>query len=95
MPLSKEEVQHVAELARLHLSEAELEKFTHQISQVLDYAEQLNALDTTGVIPTSHAIPMKNVLREDKVIPFPNTKDIVANGPEVEDNMFRVPRIME
>ena len=95
MSVSKKDVEHVAKLARLGLTEEEKELFTNQLSSFLDYAKNLNKLDTKNVAPTSHAIPMKNVLREDKVIPCTNPKDIVANGPEVEDNMFRVPRIME
>ena len=95
MSVSKKDVEHVAKLARLGLTEEEKELFTNQLSSILDYAKNLNKLDTKNVAPTSHAIPMKNVLREDKVIPCTNPKDIVANGPEVEDNMFRVPRIME
>jgi len=95
MPLSKEEVQHVAELARLHLNEAELEKFTQQLSQILDYAEQLNALDTTGVVPTSHAIPMKNVFREDEVRDSMEPEKALENAPDGHEQSFRVPRIVE
>ncbi|PIS31325.1 Asp-tRNA(Asn)/Glu-tRNA(Gln) amidotransferase GatCAB subunit C [Candidatus Saganbacteria bacterium CG08_land_8_20_14_0_20_45_16] len=95
MSVSKKDVEHVAKLARLGLTEEEKELFTTQLSSILDYAKNLNKLDTKNVPPTSHAIPMKNVLREDQVIPCTNTQDIVANGPEIEDNMFKVPRIME
>ena len=95
MPLSKEEVQHVAQLARLHLSEAELEKFTHQLSQILDYAAQLNELDTTGVVPTSHAIPMKNIFREDEVRPSLERDKALDNAPDAHEQSFRVPRIVE
>ena len=95
MSITKKDVEHVAKLARLGISEAEKELFTKQLSAILDFAENLNKLDTTDVPPTSHAIPMKNVLREDKCIPFTNTDDILENGPEVEAHMFKVPRIIE
>jgi len=95
MSVSKKDVEHVAKLARLGLSEEEKELFTKQLSDILAFADNLKKLDTKNVPPTSHTIPMKNVLREDKVIPFENTEDILANGPDVEENMFRVPRIIE
>jgi len=95
MSVTKKDVEHVAKLARLGLSEQEKELFTKQLSDILAFADNLKKLDTKKVSPTSHAIPMKNVLREDKVIPFENTEDILANGPDVEKNMFRVPRIIE
>ena len=95
MAVSKKDVEHVAKLARLGLSEPEKELFAKQLSAILDYAAILNKLDTKNVPPTSHAIPMKNVLREDKAIPYQNTEDILANAPDREGNMFRVPRIME
>jgi len=95
MSVTKKDVEHVAKLARLGLSEEEKELFTKQLSDILAFADNLKKLDTKNVPPTSHTIPMKNVLREDKVIPFENTEDILANGPDVEENMFRVPRIIE
>ncbi|MBU1026452.1 MAG: Asp-tRNA(Asn)/Glu-tRNA(Gln) amidotransferase subunit GatC [Candidatus Margulisbacteria bacterium] len=95
MSVSKKDVEHVARLARLGLSEEEKEIFTKQLSDILDYAKILNKLDTKNTDPTSHAVPMKNVLREDKVVPCENTEDILANGPEIEDGMFKVPRIIE
>ena len=95
MSVSKKDVEHVAKLARLGLSEQEKELFTKQLSQILDFADSLKKINTKDVAPTSHAIPMKNVLREDKVIPCENTDDILANGPDIEEHMFRVPKIME
>ena len=95
MPLSKEEVRHVAQLARLHLSDEELGRFTHQLSQILDYAAALRELDTTGVIPTSHAIPMRNVFREDEVRPSLERDKALANAPDGHESSFRVPRIVE
>jgi aspartyl-tRNA(Asn)/glutamyl-tRNA(Gln) amidotransferase subunit C len=88
-------VDHVARLARLGLSEAEKKLFSEQLSAILDLAASLQKLDTGGVPPTAHAIPLKNVLREDVAAPCGNVDEIVANGPEVEDGMFRVPKILE
>ncbi len=91
----KIDVEHVARLARLGLTEEEKKLFAEQLSAILTYADNLKKLDTEDVTPTSHAIPMKNVFREDKIVPCPNTNDILVNAPEEETHMFRVPRIME
>ena len=88
-------VEHVARLARLGLSEKEKELFAQQLSAILEYAEVLKKLDTENIPPTAHAIPMKNVLREDKVIPCDNVDDILANAPDEEEHMFKVPKILE
>jgi aspartyl-tRNA(Asn)/glutamyl-tRNA(Gln) amidotransferase subunit C len=93
--VTKEEVEHVARLARLGISEGEKELFAQQLSAILEFAGSLNKLDTKDVLPTSHAIPMKNVLRQDKVIACENVDDILANAPEKEDHMFKVPKILE
>jgi aspartyl-tRNA(Asn)/glutamyl-tRNA(Gln) amidotransferase subunit C len=95
MKVTVKDVEHVAKLARLGLTEEEKKRFTEQLSGILEYAETINKLDTKNVAPTSHAIPMKNVFREDKSIPCENTKEILANAPKEENNMFSVPRIME
>lgn len=89
------DVEHVARLGRLGLSEEEKKLFAKQLSAILEYADILKNLDTENVPPTSHAIPMKNVFREDKVVPCENVDDILANAPEEEGRMFRVPRIIE
>lgn len=95
MAVSKEDVEHVAKLARLGLTPEEKELFTKQLSAILEYAENLKKLDTKDVPPTSHAVPMKNVFRKDKVIPFEETEAILANAPEREERMFKVPKILE
>ena len=95
MAVTRKDVEHVAKLARLGLAEEEKDLFTRQLSAILEFADNLKKLDTKDVPPTSHAIPMKNVLREDKVLPFQNPQDILANAPEQEDGMFKVPRIIE
>jgi len=95
MALSKKDVEHVAALARLGLSDEEKDLFTHQLSRILDFADIIKKLPTEGVPPTSHSIPMKNVFREDKVIPCDDIGSILANAPDVEAHMFKVPRILE
>jgi len=91
----KIDVTHVAKLARLGLTEEEKKLFGDQLSAILDHAAGLQKLNTDNVPPTSHAIPMKNVWREDQVVTCDNVADILANGPEVENHMFKVPRILE
>jgi aspartyl-tRNA(Asn)/glutamyl-tRNA(Gln) amidotransferase subunit C len=93
--VTKKDVEHVAKLARLGLTDGEKEKFTEQLSNILDYAEAINKLDTKDIQPTSHAIPMKNVMREDKCIPFADSASILANAPSGSDNMFIVPKILD
>lgn len=95
MKVTVKDVEHVARLARLGLTEEEKKRFTEQLSRILEYAEIINKLDTKNVAPTSHAIPMKNVFRSDRVSEFEDRKSIIANAPKKENNMFSVPRIME
>jgi aspartyl-tRNA(Asn)/glutamyl-tRNA(Gln) amidotransferase subunit C len=89
------DVDHVAKLARLGLSEEEKKLFGGQLAAILDYANILKKLDTENVPPTAHAIPLSNILREDKVVPCGQIEAIMANAPEAEDHMFKVPKIME
>ncbi len=89
------EVEHVARLARLELSEAEKERMRSQLDAILTYIDKLRELDTRDVEPTSHAIPMVNVMREDEVRPCLPTEEMLANAPEREGDFFRVPRIIE
>ncbi|MBI5701804.1 Asp-tRNA(Asn)/Glu-tRNA(Gln) amidotransferase subunit GatC [Candidatus Saganbacteria bacterium] len=91
----KIDVDHVAKLARLGLSDIEQETFGKQLGDILKYADNLGKLDLKDIPSTSHAIPMKNVMREDIVEKCEDIKSILANGPEVENNMFKVPRIIE
>ena len=95
MKVTIKDVEHVAILARLGLTEDEKKKFTEQLSRILGYAETINQLDTKNTAPTSHAIPMKNVFREDKAAACEDLKEIIANAPAEESNMFSVPKIME
>ncbi len=91
----KMDIEKVARLARLELSEDEKETFGNQMEQILTYMEQLNGIDTTGVEPTSHAIPVYNVFRDDEVKPSFPKEEVLAIAPEEEDGHFRVPRIIE
>ncbi|KAF0133653.1 MAG: aspartyl-tRNA(Asn)/glutamyl-tRNA (Gln) amidotransferase subunit C [Candidatus Saganbacteria bacterium] len=91
----KIDVEHIARLARLGLTEQEKKLYGDQLSRILGHAEELNKLKTDNVAPTTHAIPMKNVFREDKAIPCEDTEAILRNAPAEESNMFLVPRIIE
>lgn len=93
--LSLEEVEHIAQLARLRLSEAEKEMFRDQLSAILEYAEVLNRLDTSGVPPMTSALPLSNVMRADYVKPSLSSEDVLANAPEAEDDQFRVRAVLE
>jgi aspartyl-tRNA(Asn)/glutamyl-tRNA(Gln) amidotransferase subunit C len=88
------DVAHVARLARLALSDAELEQYTEQLAAVLDHAADIAAVDTTGVEPTAHPLPLRNVLRDDVVVPGVDRAEILAAAPSTEDDRFRVPRIL-
>ena len=93
--LSLEEVEHIGELARLGLSDAEKEMFRDQLSAILDYADVLNRLDTTGVPPTASALPLDNVMRRDEVRPSLPPEEALANAPDSDSNQFRVRAILE
>jgi aspartyl-tRNA(Asn)/glutamyl-tRNA(Gln) amidotransferase subunit C len=95
MTLTIEEVEHIAELARLRLTEDEKTRYREQLSAVLDYFEQLRELDTAEIPPTSSVLPARSVLREDKSRPGLDTKDLLRNAPEVEAEQFRIPPVLE
>lgn len=90
-----QEVEHVANLARLEFNEEEKKKLAQQLGRILDYIDQLNELDTTDVEPTSHVIPIKNVLRPDVVKPSFTQEEALANAPSRTDGLFEVPKIIE
>ena len=92
--ISPEEVAYVARLARLALTAEELERFTEQLGAVLDHAQDVAALDTAGVPPTAHPLPLANVWREDVVVPGLDRDEVLAQAPAVEADRFRVPRIL-
>jgi aspartyl-tRNA(Asn)/glutamyl-tRNA(Gln) amidotransferase subunit C len=92
--LSRADVLHVAHLARLELTETELETFTDQLASVLDHAAEVAALDTEGVEPTAHPLPLLNVLRDDAVRPGLDRVEVLSEAPLAEDGRFRVPPIL-
>lgn len=94
MAISDKDVRHVAWLARLALSDAEVEKFTQQLDVILEHAGKIAELDVAHIPPTSHAIPLENVLREDKVGVCLSPEEALANAPKKEDQAFVVPRIV-
>ncbi|MDQ0416113.1 aspartyl-tRNA(Asn)/glutamyl-tRNA(Gln) amidotransferase subunit C [Croceifilum oryzae] len=95
MAITKTEVEHVANLARLTLTEEETEQFTDQLNRILQMAEKLNELDTTGIEPTSHVLPMANVMREDEVRPSLPLEKVLLNAPDQKDGLVRVPAVFE
>jgi aspartyl-tRNA(Asn)/glutamyl-tRNA(Gln) amidotransferase subunit C len=90
MHLTQDEVRHVAELAKLQLSDAEVEQFTEQLSAVLGYAERLQEVDTSHVAPTPYPLPLTNVLRDDVPGDCFSNDDALANAPDSADGFFRV-----
>ncbi|HVA52941.1 MAG TPA: Asp-tRNA(Asn)/Glu-tRNA(Gln) amidotransferase subunit GatC [Acidimicrobiales bacterium] len=93
-PLRREDVAKVAKLARLSLSEAELDEFTAQLGQVLEHANDIAALDLEGVVPTAHPFGLINVVREDVRRASLARDDVLAMAPDARDGRFAVPRIM-
>ncbi len=95
MKISKEQVKHIAMLARIELNENEIELYQEQLSKILDYVEKLNEIDTTQIEPTSHVISLSNVFREDKIKPWLSRDEALKNAPDATDKFFRVPKIIE
>lgn len=93
-PIGREQVAHVARLARLELSDEELDRYTDQLGQVLAHAADVASLDLSGVPPTAHPLPVANVLRPDEVRAGVDRDEVLAAAPDVEDHRFRVPRIV-
>jgi len=93
--ITREAVEHVAELARLELTSAEKEQFIAQLNNILTYFEKLNELDTTDVEPTAQVIPMSNVFRNDVVQPSLDRTKVLQNAPEESHFFFKVPRVIE
>jgi aspartyl-tRNA(Asn)/glutamyl-tRNA(Gln) amidotransferase subunit C len=95
MAISREQVEHVAKLARLDLNEDQAQMYTEQLNDILRFAEKLNELDTDGVEPTSHVLPMANVMREDEQQPSLSREEALRNAPDQQDGMFRVPPVFD
>ncbi|MBP3039623.1 Asp-tRNA(Asn)/Glu-tRNA(Gln) amidotransferase subunit GatC [Bacillaceae bacterium Marseille-Q3522] len=93
--ISLEEVKHVANLARLAVTEEEAEKFRDQLDAIITFAEQLNEVDTGNIEPTSHVLNIKNVMREDKAEKGLPREEVLKSAPEKQEGQFKVPAIME
>ncbi len=94
MDISKEQVEHVARLASIELTEEEKELFGKQLGQVLEHAAVIASVDTEGVPPTSHAFPLANVFRDDRARPSLSQEEALQNAPQTENGFFVVPRII-
>lgn len=95
MGVTRETIEHVAALARLDITDAEAEKFTLEMEKIIAWVDQLNELDTAGVKPMEHVIPLVNVLREDRVEGSYDRGIMLANAPSAEDGCFKVPKVVE
>lgn len=91
----KLDVEHIAQLARLALTDSEREKFAIQLTSILSYVEKLKELDTSGIEPTSHVVTIGNVMREDKVSPSLAKDVALMNAPDKTGDFYRVPKIIE
>jgi aspartyl-tRNA(Asn)/glutamyl-tRNA(Gln) amidotransferase subunit C len=95
MKLSREEVLHIARLARIALTESEISRLSEQLSHLLDYFEALQQVDTTDIPPTAQSIDLKSVVRDDEAAPSLPAADILANAPRREGDCFRVRAVLE
>lgn len=95
MSISPKDVDHVARLARLELSDSEKDQFTEQLNAILKYAEKLEGLDTENIEPTSHVLPITNVTRADEKRPSLPIEKVLLNAPDEEDGQFKVPAVLE
>ncbi len=94
MSVTLKDVEHIAELARLKFSKDELENFTHQLNQILEYMEKLNELDTKNIKPLSHPIEGNNIFREDELKPSISREEALKNAPDSDDEFFKVPKVI-
>lgn len=95
MSLTIEEVRHIAFLARLELTPEEESRYAEQLSAILDYAQRLSEVDTDNIPPTASVLPLTAPLRPDESRPSPPRPDILANAPQEEDGMFKVPPVLD
>ncbi|PLX74199.1 MAG: Asp-tRNA(Asn)/Glu-tRNA(Gln) amidotransferase GatCAB subunit C [Desulfuromonas sp.] len=95
MKISREQVQHVGKLARLALTDQEVDSLQGEMDAILTYVDQLNQLETDGIEATSHAVPMENAFRDDQVLPSFSTEEALSNAPDPAPAGFRVPRVIE
>ena len=95
MKLTLKEIEHIAELARLRLSDEEKARYGEQLSDILEYAARLQAVDTSGISPTSSVLPARSMLRSDEPRPGLSLQDALRNAPDTEKDQFRVPPVLE
>lgn len=95
MKVTADDVKYIAQLSRLTVPEAEMEKFTEQFNQILNYADILQKIDTTGIEPTAHVLHVSNVLREDVAKEGATHEEALLNAPAVHNDGFKVPRVIE
>lgn len=95
MPISRQDVEHVAHLARLGLTEEEIDRFQDQLSAILDAFRTIQEVDTAAIPPTAQVIPLRNVMREDTVRPSFSKEAILKNAPRREDDFFKIPPVLE
>ena len=88
------DIEYVARLARLSLTESEKERFRKDLAEILAYVGKLNQIDTEAILPTSHVLPIQNVFRDDKVLPSLPKDVVLANAPQKKDGLFKVPKII-
>ncbi|MDP4173478.1 MAG: Asp-tRNA(Asn)/Glu-tRNA(Gln) amidotransferase subunit GatC [Bacteroidota bacterium] len=94
MPVSKKDVEHIAELAKLSFEESEIESFTGDLNEILSYVEKLNELNTDNVEPLSYPIPGQNVFRDDISTPSASTQEALKNAPDKDESFFKVPKVI-
>lgn len=95
MSVSKEDVLHIANLSKLYIEDEKLEKYTIDLSSMVDLANSLEAIDVEGVDPTNHILDIKNVFRKDEVVPSVDREDILKNAPEAQGGCISVPKVVE
>lgn len=93
--ISSKEIEKIARLAHLKLSDEEKEQFAEQVGQILDYVDKLNEVDTDDVLPLSHTVEIKNVFRSDDVKPSLSREEVLKNAPQRNEKFFRVPKVVK
>ena len=95
MSVSKEDVKHIAKLSKLNLTEKELEKYTNELSSIVDFANELSNISVEGIKPTAHILDIKNVFRKDEVQPSYDREEILKNAPSKDAGCVSVPKVVE